>query len=452
MAQIHALTPEGRLPTAAIGHAAEIADDALGTIPERTAPIQKGADDSFAITDQDGRAALSITPDGSVKLGDTEHRTDQPGYRVMDQDGRIAFEVTPDGRTHAYDLATGSAGGGVTTLHVFVAAGQSNMSGRGDPLAPEVDTMDPRVMQYGHTRRVLETATVPLDMVDAPFGLSPATTFAREYLATQPPHVGVLLIPAARGATGFTYAESTDGWTWSKGKTTNPGMDLYPMSVAQAQEGITAATNAGYAVELRGVLWHQGEANGGVATEWYAGALDALIADYRADLGEPDLPFVVGQMLPEGMENSPSKYTVDKAHVATPARVLRTGFAAALPNSGRYDDYAHFSRVGVEAFGPAYLEAYKRSLLNTSNSRPLRPFNVRAERVGDSVTVGWDAPPCRVTGYRVETQTDGSTWQALARDWPMYTTETFTEPSPVMVRVVAVHDALESSPTSPIGA
>ena len=74
MAQIHALTPEGRLPSAAQTHVGEIADAALGDIPERTAPIQRGADDGFAVTDQDGRVAFGVTPDGSVMVGATEHR------------------------------------------------------------------------------------------------------------------------------------------------------------------------------------------------------------------------------------------------------------------------------------------------------------------------------------------------------------------------------------------
>lgn len=432
------------------GFAAQVGGD-VGDIRDRTAPIHE-RNEEFAITDQEGSVALGVTSDGAVMVGATEYRSETEGFRIVDRDDRMAFEVTAEGRTRIYDGAGGGGTNPVTTLHVFLAVGQSNMSGRGDPLSPEMDTTDSRIMQYGHAQRTLEAATIPLDMVDAPFGLSPATTFAREYLATQPPHIGVLLIPAAKGGTGFTYAESTDGWTWSNGKTTDPTKDLYPLSVAQAQEGITAATDAGYSVELRGVLWHQGEANGGGATEWYAGCLDKLIADYRTDLGEPDLPFVAGQMLPEGMAENPSKYTVDKAHVATPARVLRTGFAPAMANSGRYDDYAHFSRVGVEAFGPAYLEAYKRALLNTSGSRPLRPFNVDAHRAGDAVTFTWDAPPCRVTGYRVEIQADGGTWQAVQRDWPMCTRETITAAAPVLVRVVAEHDALESSPTSPIGA
>ena len=366
MAQIHALTPEGRLPSAAVAHAAEIADDALGTIPERTAPIQKGADDSFSITDQDGRAALAVTPEGTVMVGATEHREDVAGYRVMDQDGRIAFEVTADGRTHAYDLATGGVPTADTTvLHLFVAAGQSNMSGRGKPIE---GPQSPRIMQFGANSRVIEQAPLILDMVDTPTGTSPALFFARDYLATQPAHVGVLLVPAARGATGFsgTPENPASAWTWTKGAAPSPEYALYERSVEQALDAIAAAEAEGYHVIVKGVLWHQGEGNGGTSAERYGNMLDALIADYRADLSHPTLPFMVGQMCPEGIDINPNKVAVDQAHQDTPYRTPFTGFAPATRDGHNPGDTTHFSTVGTAHLGDTYNTAYIQALGNTS--------------------------------------------------------------------------------------
>ena len=366
MAQIHALTPEGRLPSNAVEHVQELTGDALGTIPERTAPIQDSDGDGFAITDQEGRVAFSVESGGAVKIGDTSHEEHQPGYRVMDRDGRVAFEVTPDGKTHAYDFATGGGGddpaGPVETLHVFVAAGQSNMQGSGLPVeGPE----SPRVMQYGANRRTLEQAPLQLDHVPGEAsGTGPATFFAHHYLATQPAHVGVLIIPAAMGGTKFTWGETSDGYTWTNGTAIDPEHGLYERSVAQTLEAVTAAEAAGYHVIIKGVLWHQGEGNGGVATETYAGALDALISDYRTDLGDAYLPVMIGQMSPEGMEDQPAKYTVDTAHQDTPARTPRTGFAASTRDGHNVGDTTHFSTVGTSHLGDTYAAAYIEALGN----------------------------------------------------------------------------------------
>lgn len=364
MAQIHALTPEGRLPSTGVEHVEEI----LGDIPDRVAPIQEGEQGGLSVTDETGRQALGVTPDGGVVIGSTEYQEQTPGYRIIDPDGKVAFEVDGSGRTHIYDLATG--GGNVpdvpvvpiTTLHVFLAVGQSNMQGRGFPIeGPE----SPRIMQYGANRRVLEQAPLQLDHVPGvAAGTGPATFFAHHYLASQPDHVGVLLIPAAMGGTKFTWAETSDDYTWTNGTAINPEHGLYERSVAQTLEAVTAAETAGYHVIIKGVLWHQGEGNGGTPTEQYAAALDALISDYRNDLDHATLPFMVGQQCPEGMEIAPAKYTVDTAHQDTPARTPYTGFAASTWNGHNDGDTTHFSTVGTSHLGDTYAAAYIEALGN----------------------------------------------------------------------------------------
>src|SRR3954447_6916545 len=167
----------------------------------------------------------------------------------------------------------------VNVLHVFLAAGQSNMSGRGLPLGGAKDATDPRILQYGAKVRTLRPATVPLDMHDTASGLSPATTMAREYLKTQPADVGVLIIPAAHGDTAFTSAPST--LTWSVGAASAPAYDLPALAVKQTLSGISAAKAAGYKVELKGILWHQGESNSSASTAVYSAKLDQLIAFFR---------------------------------------------------------------------------------------------------------------------------------------------------------------------------
>ena len=280
-------------------------------------------------------------------------------WRIMDSRGSVAIEVDAQGRTHIYDP---HFSGEPTTLHVFVAAGQSNMSGRGKPL--EAPT-SPRILQYGANRRVIEPAPVVLDMVDTPSGTSPASFFAHNYLASQPSHVGVLLVPAARGGTAFTGSPSNPAaaWTWTKGAAPAPEYALYERSVQQTLDAIDAAKAQGYHVILKGVLWHQGEGNGGITT--YAERFDPLVADYRTDLDHPTLPVLVGQMCPEGMEATPSKYNVDATHQDTPYRVPFTGFAPATWGGHNEGDTTHFSTVGTAHLGDTYVTAYTQAVGNT---------------------------------------------------------------------------------------
>lgn len=247
----------------------------------------------------------------------------------------------------------------VSVLHVFVAVGQSNMSGRGLPIWGSDNAVNPRMLQYGAKLRTLRPATVPLDMHDRASGISPATTFAREYLKTQPSHVGVLIIPAAHGNTRFVNAPGT--LTWAVGAASAPKFDLPALAVAQARDGIAAARAAGYSVDLKGVLWHQGESNAGMSTSEYSAELDELIAYFRRRFAEPKLPFVVGRMAPEGIAAQPARIPVDVSHRQTPDRVPYTGFAPSMTGGVNEGDNVHFSRTGIEFLGKTYLAGYLRA-------------------------------------------------------------------------------------------
>lgn len=422
--------------------------------PAVSGALSKGDEVSSRTMDRTGRVALEITPEGHTRIGKTLLReTPGGGIACVDLQGFIALEVTGDGRTHIYDLVTrgDGDGGSVTELHAFLAVGQSNMQGAARPFGPELDPEDPRIFQYGATRRTFEPATVPLDMHGVSSGLSPATTFAREYLKTQPAHIGVLLIPAAHGGTGFTHTVPTDGLTWTKGAASDPANALYELSVVQAKEALLASVAAGYPAILKGIIWHQGEGNGGLATATYSGYLDTLISDYRTELGVPDLPFLVGQMSPEGMEVQPSKYTVDRSHQETPARVQRTGFAPAAMGGTNYNDTTHFSRIGMESLGREYAAAYRRALDNKPGFGPLSPQKVTATFVQGTLTVAWRQQARRVTSYRVEYQLDGGVWIEVVRAWPMNLAETVTglTGKVAAVRVICVNLAQETPQFTP---
>ena len=438
---------------------------------EHRAP-KTGQDDAFRVRDVDGKVAFAVNPDGSVGLGDSDVKASD-GFRIRDRDGQIAFEVTPDGRTHVYDPAftTGSDSGGSTVdaLHVFLAVGQSNMSGRGVP--DSTDAADGRIFQYGATRRRLEVATVPLDMHDTSSGISPATTFARNYLKMQPSNVGVLLIPAAHGGTGFTSSANT--LTWTVGAASAPEYDLPALAVAQTLAAIEAARAAGYAVSLEGMLWHQGESNGSMSTAVYASALDRLISYFRSSLASPRLPFVVGQMVPDGTDKSEGRQGIDRAHSETPVRIAHTGFAAALRGGHNTGDTTHMNRDGVVHMGRTMLAAFWHAVGNILTAPPAQVANLQATKTATTVAASWMAPPAsltqsavfdlntgsnthvwsapqaHITGYKVEAKTGTAAWVTVNRAWAPAITERFTAPAgATQVRVTALNGSTESAPVT----
>lgn len=302
----------------------------------------------------------------------------------------------------------------VTVLHVFLAAGQSNMSGRGLPAGGSEDPEDPRIFQYGAKKRTFRAATVPLDMHDIATGLSPATSFARNYLADKPANVGVLIIPAAHGQTGFSRAAGT--LTWSAGAASAPEFDLPALAVTQTLKGIAAAQAAGYAVELDGILWHQGENNTAMSTAGYSAELDRLIGYFRDRLGAPELPFVVGEMAPEGIATIPGRENADRSHLETPSRVPFTGFAPSMDGGVNPGEVTHFSRTGIEYLGKNYLSAYLRAAAPSTVSSPTAPVPAidGAAKVGSVLTAvpgTWGPAPVRLTyrWYRSHLPISGAT-------------------------------------------
>ncbi|MDQ0823210.1 hypothetical protein QFZ69_004089 [Arthrobacter sp. V1I7] len=287
-----------------------------------------------------------------------------------------------------------------TVLHVFLAVGQSNMSGRGLPSGTTDDPADSRIFQFGATNRTFRTASVPLDMHDTAGGISPATTFARGYLKTQPANVGVLIIPAAHGDTGFTDAAAT--LTWTVGAATSSTFDLPALAVAQTFAGMAAARARGRTVSLKGILWHQGEKNSTTSTSEYSARLDRLIAFFRSRLAAPKLPFVVGRMSLEGIEAAPGRANVDKSHRETPERVAHTGFAPSLAGAVNAGDPIHFSRSGVDYLGRTYLSGFLDAVRNTlaPSAVPIPPTRFLDTRLTSQRVGGGRSVSFRVAGVR----------------------------------------------------
>ena len=98
--------------------------------------------------DQAGFVALQVAGEGATKAAQPEFRTlgDESPYSFVlrDEEGAIALADDQAGR-----VAFGSGGSGASEVHVFIGAGQSNMSGRGTPAGEEYDPVDSRILRYG---------------------------------------------------------------------------------------------------------------------------------------------------------------------------------------------------------------------------------------------------------------------------------------------------------------
>lgn len=178
-------------------------------------------------------------------------------------------------------------------LQIFILAGQSNMSGRGDlaALPAGFPIQGNRLYVYsnaGRWQRAVEPVDSPLNQVDVvsldrQVGVGPGLAMA-DRLAGAWPGVSIGLVPCARSGSRM------DQWAPNPSRAT-----LYGSCVARAREAARAGS-------IRAVIWYQGESD--THTEAQAAAwpekFAALVRAWRRDLNQPALPVVFTQLGPLG--------------------------------------------------------------------------------------------------------------------------------------------------------
>jgi hypothetical protein len=238
-------------------------------------------------------------------------------------------------------------------LHLYLLMGQSNMAGRGQ-IGAEDKTSHPRVLLFTLQNK-WEPAVEPVTH-DKPgmLGVGPGLAFGKA-MAASDPGATIGLVPCAVGGTPLKRWERSG--------------DLYSNAVQRARlamrEGI-----------LKGIIWHQGESDSGMATNAnsYSDRLSRMIQDIRADLGTPDLLFVVGQIGEFLYDRGPghAAYTrvVNAALAALPEKVPAT---ACAPSKGLKDkgDVLHFDAASQREFGRRYAaEMLRLQSAQNSKARP----------------------------------------------------------------------------------
>lgn len=161
-------------------------------------------------------------------------------------------------------------------FHIYLLMGQSNMVGRDTEHVP-APLNNPRILSLDPKEQWV-IAKDPLHPAKnkRKSGVGPGMSFAVEMLKSKP-RVTIGLIPCA--------AEGSQLSDWVKGG------KCYEAAVKRAKSA------AGSGV-IKGVLWHHGEKDAKVKdfAITYKDRLVTMITDLRADLGQPELPFVIGQL------------------------------------------------------------------------------------------------------------------------------------------------------------
>ncbi len=228
-------------------------------------------------------------------------------------------------------------------FHLFLLVGQSNMAGRGK-VADQDKQPIPRVLKLSKDGAWVP-AIDPLHF-DKPdiVGVGVGRSFAAQIAAANP-EITIGLVPCAVG--GSSIASWEPGGYHASTKT-HPWDD----ALRRAKLALKSGT-------LKGILWHQGEADSNPkSASVYEKKLVALIARFRRELNEQSVPFIAGQMgqFSERPWNDARKL-VDAAHRNLPMNVPHTAFVKSdgLTHKG---DQVHFDAKSYRELGRRYAKAY----------------------------------------------------------------------------------------------
>jgi len=224
-------------------------------------------------------------------------------------------------------------------MHSFLMIGQSNMAGRGAP--NEVEPIQNGCI-YVLRNGIFRPMYVPVNPDRVSSGINLAESFADAYQKHNRAIVG--LIPCADGGSAL------DQW--------REGEILFDHACYQTE---LATRNS----ELKGILWHQGEAD--CSEELYPSyfeRLSEMLDALRRRLGMPDIPILLGGLgdflakceLSDALKN----YTyINEALRRAAEQKKNCGFVSA-EGLGANSDNLHFSAAALREFGVRYFEEFLR--------------------------------------------------------------------------------------------
>ena len=242
----------------------------------------------------------------------------------------------------------------VPRLQLFLLAGQSNMAGRG-VVEPEDRVPHPRVWVFDEQQRWV-AAVDPLHFDKPIAGVGPGRSFGIA-LADAEPGATIGLVPVAVGGSPVA--------SWE------PGAVHLQTGSKPYDDALKRIRGANAAGEFRAILWHQGENDSGsAATHDYEAKLTRLIARLRAELEDPALPVLIGQLgrFADAPWSEPRRQ-IDAVHQKLARELNNVAFVSSdgLAHKG---DRVHFDSASARALGRRYAEAYQRLTRKTPVRSP----------------------------------------------------------------------------------
>lgn len=222
-------------------------------------------------------------------------------------------------------------------IHVFLLMGQSNMSGRGG-LGDVPELTHPDVWMFRGGGWI--PAEEPLH-TDKPgmAGVGLGMSFAVE-LGKRTGMAPIGLVPCAVGGSPLQR--------WM------PGADLYGKAVRTARDAMANGT-------LRGVLWHQGEADSGNRenAERYGERFGDMIRRLRSDLSAESVPVIAGELGPF-MRNRDGEDFHDLVNARLRELETRLPRFGCVDADGMTDngDSLHFDAASLREFGIRYAKRF----------------------------------------------------------------------------------------------
>jgi hypothetical protein len=221
-------------------------------------------------------------------------------------------------------------------FELYILAGQSNMSGRGYMTDEFKNEGDSRVYMLTKDNKWV-LAKHPLHFDQSYVGVGPGLAFGIAMAkANKNPKIRIGLIPCAVGGTPIEH--------WVPGAY-DAATKTHPYD--NAMERIKIAMQYGV---IKGVIWHQGEANKyPERVKIYLAQLKELIGRFRTLTNNPKLPFVAGELGRFRLEFSGFNNELTKL----PATVPYTAVATA-ENLTHRGDTVHFDSPSADEFGKRY--------------------------------------------------------------------------------------------------
>jgi hypothetical protein len=232
-------------------------------------------------------------------------------------------------------------------FHLYLLIGQSNMAGRGQ-VDDESKAVHPRVLTLNKNREWVP-ATDPLHFDKPVAGVGPGLAFGKR-MADNQPKIRIGLIPCAVGGTSIrVWAPGQE----DKSTRTHPYDDMLERAKVAMRAGV-----------LKGVLWHQGEAD--LKNPGYGRRLSELIERLRKDLSAPGLPFIASELTPldPGRADTVAAFN-------TVVRGLKIANYACVSGGGldHKGDKLHYNAASARVLGQRYADAMTALQANPQSPR-----------------------------------------------------------------------------------